>query len=178
MPTSSFQPIRLLDPGCWYKFTHLITKCVDPDQSASSEPTDLDLRYLQRQDISGFSKKGLMNHFCLYLILSFSNQYVSGMKRVQVKWLFKGNTVCKGNAYPGSTGPGLTLVLLNPDIPCLCKQCRARSVGFWRSQLIWICTVCHSLCGFISIIWIKESDWLIIRSGLGILIYSAWQGLT
>ena len=31
----------------------------------------------------------------------------------------------------------LTLVLLNPDIPCLCKQCRSRSVGFWRS------TVCH-----------------------------------
>ena len=24
----------------------------------------------------------------------------------------------------------LTLVLLNPDIPCLCKQCRSRSVGF------------------------------------------------
>ena len=37
----------------------------------------------------------------------------------------------------------LTLVLLNPDIPCLCKQCRSRSVGFWRSQLIWICSVCH-----------------------------------
>ena len=37
----------------------------------------------------------------------------------------------------------LTLVLLNPDIPCLCKQCSSRSVGFWRSQLIWICTVCH-----------------------------------
>ena len=37
----------------------------------------------------------------------------------------------------------LTLVLLNPDIPYLCKQCRSRSVGFWRSQLIWICTVCH-----------------------------------
>ena len=38
----------------------------------------------------------------------------------------------------------LTLVLLNPDIPCLCKQCRSRSFGFWRwSQLIWICTVCH-----------------------------------
>ena len=32
----------------------------------------------------------------------------------------------------------LTLVLLNPDIPCLCKQCRSRSGGFWRSQLIWI----------------------------------------
>ena len=67
----------------------------------------------------------------------------------------------------------LTLVLLNPDIPCLCKQCRSRSVGFFRSQLIWICTVCHSVCEFISTIWIKQSDWLTIRSGRGILIYSA-----
>ena len=37
----------------------------------------------------------------------------------------------------------LTLVLLNPDMSCLCKQCSSRSAGFWRSQLIWICTVCH-----------------------------------
>ena len=37
----------------------------------------------------------------------------------------------------------LTLVLLNLDIPWLCNQCRSRSVGFWRSQLIWICTVCQ-----------------------------------
>ena len=37
----------------------------------------------------------------------------------------------------------LTLVLLNPDMPSLCKQCKSRSVGFWRSQLIWICIVCH-----------------------------------
>ena len=36
-----------------------------------------------------------------------------------------------------------TLVLLIPDMPCLCKQCRSRSVGFFRSQLIWIFTVCH-----------------------------------
>ena len=62
-------------------------------------------------------------------------------------------------------------------MPCLCKQCRSRSVVFWRSQLIWICTVCHSVCEFISTIWIKESDWLTVRSGHGILIYSAWQGL-
>ena len=27
-------------------------------------------------------------------------------------------------------GEQLTVVLLNPDIPCLCKQCRSRSVGF------------------------------------------------
>ena len=70
----------------------------------------------------------------------------------------------------------LTLVLLNHDIPCLYKQNRSRSVGLWRSQLIWICTVCHSVCGLTSTIWIKESDWLTIRSGRGILIYVAWQG--
>ena len=28
----------------------------------------------------------------------------------------------------------LTLVLLNPDVPCLCKQCRSRSVGFFLSR--------------------------------------------
>ena len=58
-----------------------------------------------------------------------------------------------------------------------CKQCRSRSVGFWRSQLIWICTVCHQVCKFITKIWIKLSDWLKIRSGCGFLIYSAGQGL-
>ena len=41
----------------------------------------------------------------------------------------------------------LTLVLLNQDIPCLCKLCRSRSVGFF--------TVCHSVCEFISATWIK-----------------------
>ena len=30
----------------------------------------------------------------------------------------------------------LTLVLLNSDMPCLFKQCRSRSVGFFRSPLI------------------------------------------
>ena len=48
----------------------------------------------------------------------------------------------------------LTLVLLNLDIPYLCKQCRSRSVGF-RSQLIWICTVYQLQCKFISTTWIK-----------------------
>ena len=33
--------------------------------------------------------------------------------------------------------------LAEHDMPYLTKQCRSRSVGFWRSQLIWICTVCH-----------------------------------
>ena len=40
----------------------------------------------------------------------------------------------------------LKLVLLNQDMPCLCKQCRSRSVGFWTDLdlhclpfSIWIC---------------------------------------
>ena len=49
--------------------------------------------------------------------------------------------------------------------------------SFWRSQLIWICTICHSECEFISTIWIKEFDWLKIWKGRDILIYSAGQGL-
>ena len=44
-------------------------------------------------------------------------------------------------------------------------------------NVAWISTVCHSVCEFISIIWIKESDWLTIKTGRGILICSAWQGL-
>ena len=33
----------------------------------------------------------------------------------------------------------LTLVLLNPDIPCLCKQCRARSVGSnWSGSALFV----------------------------------------
>ena len=41
----------------------------------------------------------------------------------------------------------LTLVLLNLDMPCICKQC-------------------HSTCEFISTIWIKVSDWLTIKVGV------------
>ena len=70
----------------------------------------------------------------------------------------------------------LTLVLLNPDMPCLWKQCRSRSEGVFRSQLIWIYTVCHKLCQFASTTWVNETDWLKITSGRGILIYLAWHG--
>ena len=56
----------------------------------------------------------------------------------------------------------LNLVLLNQDIPCLWKQCRSRSVGF--------CTICHSVCEFMSTIWIKRSDWLTNRNGHGFLL--------
>ena len=75
--------------------------------------------------------------------------------------------ICSNNLYHAE--PGI--------ISCFCKQCRSRSVGFWRSQLIWICSVCQLVSEFISTIWIKESDWLKIINEHDILIYSAWQGL-
>ena len=37
MPTSNFQPIRLLDLDCCYKCSYLMANSADPDQLASSE---------------------------------------------------------------------------------------------------------------------------------------------
>ena len=37
MPASSFQPIRLLDTDCCYKFTYLMGNSADQDQLASEE---------------------------------------------------------------------------------------------------------------------------------------------
>ena len=61
---------------------------------------------------------------------------------------FQYHTQTNGQVNPCPAEPGYTL---------LYKQCRSWSVGFWRSQLIWICTVCHSVSDFISITWIKYS---------------------
>ena len=74
----------------------------------------------------------------------------------------------------------LTLVRLNQDIPCFCKQCRSRSVGFWCSEANWSGSTLFFIkyVNFIASIQIKQSDSLTIRCGCGILIYSAWQGLT
>ena len=52
--SSDFQPIRLLDPECCYKFTCLMANSADQD--LLKKPTDLDLHCLQRQGISGFSR--------------------------------------------------------------------------------------------------------------------------
>ena len=35
-PTSNFQPIRLLDLDCCYKFTYLMANSEDPDQLAAN----------------------------------------------------------------------------------------------------------------------------------------------
>ena len=67
----------------------------------------------------------------------------------------------------------LTLVPLNPDIPCLCKHCRSRSKKPTDLNLhclplsIWIYSNNPD-----QVIWLAEN-----RRGSGILIYSAGQGL-
>ena len=55
--------------------------------------------------------------------------------------------------------PTLTVVLLNPDMPCICKQCRSRSVGFWRSQL-YLDLHCLSLSMYICIKLLDPVIWL------------------
>ena len=91
-----------------------------------------------------FSKK--FQHICVSLYVNFNesltNAVISFEQLGQDKELFMMKIK-------------LTLVLLSPDMLCLCKQCRSRSVGFYRSQLIWICTVCHSVFEFVSTTWIK-----------------------
>ena len=98
------------------------------------------------------------------LIISYQNHHIySNNKattinmfvsyRVQVAFL---SDVC----YIVFTLSIRTHEFLNPSLaehgmPCLNKQCRSRSVGFWRSQLIWICTVCHYIYEFLSKTWIQ-----------------------
>ena len=68
MPTSNFQPVRLLDADCCYKFT--LANSADPDQLASEswllqKPADLDLHYRGRVCLGsagqGFRKHTLSN---------------------------------------------------------------------------------------------------------------------
>ena len=54
MPTSNFQPIRLLDPDCCYKFAYLMANSSDPDQLA-----DLELHCLQNSVYPGSAGQGL-----------------------------------------------------------------------------------------------------------------------
>ena len=55
----------------------------------------------------------------------------------------------------------ITLVLLNPDMPCICKQCSVFANSVDPDQL--------ASEEFVSKTWIKQTDWLTIRSGWGIL---------
>ena len=80
--------------------------------------------------------------FCTQIIILYSDYYLN---KLIGQLAFVQISRCKLYSVD-KFDKNLTLVLLNPYIPCLCKQCRSRSVGLFRSQLIWIYTVCHSVC--------------------------------
>ena len=64
LPTSNFQPIKVLDPDCCYKFKYIMANSADLDQ----KPTDLDLHCFQRQYISGFSRTRV-KYFCMVVFI-------------------------------------------------------------------------------------------------------------
>ena len=60
------------------------------------------------------------------------------------------------------------------NYPYLCKQCRSRSDGFWRSHLIRTYTVCHSVCELnkmlYNVIWFADSQKWVKQ----IKLFSSW----
>ena len=164
------------------------------------KPTDLDVHCLLRQGMSCSTSEGLnlwdthfIRDFCRYFMIMYTDDkfchhvWTAGRLSLMALWWCHSmsymHLTCKKAIIPfislrlASHSVGLlTLVLLNPDISCICKQCRSWSFGFWRSQMIWICTVSikymnsYQQSGSSNLIGWKL-EWY------GILIYSAWQGL-
>ena len=116
--------------------------------------------YLQRVDswwwFRTLSLSNIPSQFsCFYLIWCSdyslcNNLEVTIQKKSYISCITDLSIKCRWNWQifrPACTGmqsdEGLNPFLAEHDMPCLSKQCRSRSVGFWRSQLIWICTVCH-----------------------------------
>ena len=86
LPTSNFQPIRLLDPGCWYKFTYLMANSADPDQLARSQLIWIYNVCKDRVD-PGSAGQGLR-------VTELTCLNVKSMVRRHGVWILKVNTVC------------------------------------------------------------------------------------
>ena len=72
----------------------------------------------------------------------------------------------------------LTLVLLNPDIHCLCKQCRSRTVGFWRrDKRRTIHMKSQALFSLKNKKKFKGSSAVVVISALRVNICTAWPRL-
>ena len=131
------------------------------------KPTDLDLHCLLRQGMSCSAREGLgfsrLKWVNTLSISTMTDKFANGVDLNEMAH-YK-----LSHMDPQFSILSLTFVLPVPDMPCLCKQCRSRSVGFFRSQLVWICTGCHSVHEFVSRTWIKLSDRLTIRSGCSII---------
>ena len=85
---------------------------------------------------STLSIKSMVLQICSLSPVSHANTVRVGSN----PWWLNGFLLCipwQKNTIPLNPCPA------EPGYTRLCKQCRSRSVGFWRNQLIWICTVCH-----------------------------------
>ena len=86
----------------------------------------------------GCSKVVKRARTCNLIAIANAITWSDVQRRSQYMWFIRHfQTYHIGKAVPFNPS------LAEHDRPCLSKQCRSRSVGFWRSQLIWICTVCH-----------------------------------
>ena len=128
---------------------------VDPDEMADCDTSWSHLRW--DHDV-------LIGHL-IWIYTVYHSAEIPHLQQQTFK--FKGG----GVQYRNSVIKGEAAVLklcsatdVNPspaehDMSCLCKQCRSRSVCFWRSQLIWTCTVCHVIM-WISIYNQDQTIWL------------------
>ena len=120
------------------------------------KPTNLDLHCLQRQAISGFSRTRVKSQFNVYLFEAFIVEWDYILYHVLILSTSHDTfphfcIATQKVPYPAPLCPQilagalllifniawrvvtrLPQVLLNPNIPCLYKQCRSRSVGFSR----------------------------------------------
>ena len=62
---------------------------------------------------------------CQNLFSGKNKEYIINLSSAELA-----KSVIKVNFHGTDSKDTLTLVLLNRDILCLCKQCRSRSVGF------------------------------------------------
>ena len=82
MPTYTFQPIKLLDHECCYKFTCLIANSADPEK-----PTDLDLHCLQKQGIPRFSRTRVK-------MAITSDKWGTRMQILEYNYGYKNDMIC------------------------------------------------------------------------------------
>ena len=82
------------------------------------------------------------------------------ISNISVIWLQVCGTFNQPVDYKKS-GFALTLVLRSPDVLCLFKQCRSRSIGFWRNQLLNLHCLPFSIWIYINYldqgIWMAEN---------------------
>ena len=129
---------------CWFalcqcteKTYHLSFKSEDPERICTPMLSGQHLYYLRIEMLWIYSEDHSQeSDWSEYLLMVCGKRVPHFKKMINMLMFF-----CLSVSSYACSSNILTLVLLNLDMPCLYKQCRSRSVGFWRSQLIWICSL-------------------------------------